>query len=173
MIPHLQLGLPVSSASHNYNNLHALLQSCILKKDIVSGRAVCSLLVKHGIDQLGAYIGTHLIRMFSVCGSLTEANHVFESLHSRNVFSWCAIISANARAEMYENALDLYTQMLESRMAPDGHVFASVLQACAGASALSRGKLIHMQITEGSFQDDEYIGSTLLHMYSLYTYTQV
>lgn len=39
-------------------------------------------------------LGNHLIRLFSLCGSLLEVNQAFCQISNPDVFTWSAIISA-------------------------------------------------------------------------------
>ena len=53
------------------------LQGCIEKKDLEMGRKAYAFTDLKGL-QCNAYIGSYFIRLFDQCGSLIEANEVFE-----------------------------------------------------------------------------------------------
>lgn len=112
------------------------------------------------------FLGSHLIRMFASCGSLLEANQAFSKLHKPNLFTWSAIISANAKLGHGVQAINLYLQMQGSNVVPDGHIFSAVLKACGSAGTLLQGKLVHVHIIENEFERDVVVGNTLIDMYS-------
>lgn len=153
-------GIPLST-----NILFCLLQGCIKKEDIAAGRKVHALIVRRGMGS-NSFLGSHLIRMFASCGSLLEANRVFSRLLESNVFSWCAIISAHANLGQGKQAIELYQRMLMSGIKADGHVFVAALKACASATGLTEGKLIHAHISENGYEPNVYVGNALIYMYA-------
>eukprot|EP00250_Pteridium_aquilinum_P025334 c30598_g1_i1 orf=71-379(+) len=88
----------------------SVLQDCIKKKDLETGRKVSSLITKLGLDT-DPFLGTHLIRLFTVGGSLPEAQKAFHHLAEQSEFSWSAIISAHAKLGKEADAVGLYAQM--------------------------------------------------------------
>lgn len=147
------------------NIYQCLLQSCIIKKDLAAGRKVHSLILKSGFES-NAYLGSYLIRMFDLCGSLLEANEVFVELPYPNVFAWSAIISACTKHGQGEQAIKLYQKMQESNVQPDGHVFVAGLKACARETAFTQGILVHMQVIEKGFDSMLYVCNALIDMYA-------
>lgn len=141
-----------------------LLRRCIFKKDLATGREIHRLILKCGLRS-DVFLGSHLIRMFGVCGNLLEANQVFSQLPNPSVFTWSAIISAHNILGEDQQAIALYHQIQQSSVTPDGHVFVAVLKACASPSFLKHGKLIHTHIIESNFAEDVFVGSALIDMY--------
>ena len=108
-----------------------LINQCIdKKKGLETARGIWKL-VQDSSFQSNAYLGTHLIRMFNLLGSVDEANEVFSQLTRPNVYTWNAIIAANARHGQGHEALKLYYQMFDMNVEPDDYVFASALKGCA------------------------------------------
>lgn len=93
--------------------LYHLLQSCIEKKCLVSARKVHQLIRRSGC-MLDTFLGSHLIRMFGECGSLTEASRVFQELPDTTVYTWSALILAHAKLGQGEEALKLFGAMQHS-----------------------------------------------------------
>lgn len=148
----------------NPDAYQCLLQSCIVKKDLAIGRKVHSLIRKSGFES-NSFLGSHLIRLFDVCGSLFEASEAFADLPKPNVFAWSAIILACTKHGQAEKAIKLYQKMQESNEQPDAHTFVAGLKACAREAALIQGMLIHVQILEKGFDAILYVGNALIDMY--------
>lgn len=141
-----------------------LLQKCIDEKNLGAGREVHSKIVKTGLES-DSFLGSHLIRMFAFFEDLWEANQVFSNISEPSVFAWNAIISAHAKLGQYGQAIQLYGQMRDLAVEPNGHVFVAVLQACASAAALIQGKLIHGHIVESGLSSHLFVGNSLIDMY--------
>lgn len=142
-----------------------LLQECISKKDLASGREVYGLIIRSGF-QANTFLCSHLIRMFAVCGSLVEVNKVFRELPEPNVFTWSATIAAHMKLGHYEQAIELYHQMHQSYLKFDEYIFVTVLKACASLAALKKGKVIHIHMQESGFKLGNFVGSTIINMYA-------
>eukprot|EP00250_Pteridium_aquilinum_P025188 c30304_g1_i1 orf=242-667(+) len=59
--------------------LYYLLQACTDNRDLTSGRRVHQLVTNCGFVK-NAFLGSHLIRMFALCGSFKEATNVFDKI---------------------------------------------------------------------------------------------
>lgn len=153
-------GVQVSS-----NKFFGLVQKCIRENNEAAGRKVHYLIVKNGLES-DAFLGTFVIRMFVLFGSLSEANEVFRKLSNPNVFSWNAIISAHLKFGQNDQAIQLYLEMKNSNIEPSGHVYVSVLKACSGIAALEQGRQIHTDIIGTGFESDVFVGSTVIDMYA-------
>eukprot|EP00249_Psilotum_nudum_P015898 c25573_g4_i3 orf=469-948(+) len=147
------------------NIIHCLLRSCTGKKDLAAVKRVQSLVVHSGLDSI-SFLADHLIRLFASCGSLYEANRVFSKVAKPSVYTWSAIISANAKLGQGERALELYHRMQQLYMKSSKYVYIAVLKACTKTVDLTQGRLIHGQIVESGLISDLVIGSTLVDMYA-------
>eukprot|EP00250_Pteridium_aquilinum_P000721 c10874_g1_i1 orf=1-345(-) len=69
---------------------YSLLQRCMKQKEIVNARKVHSLMISNRLDSVPV-LGDHLIRLFTSCGSLYDANQVFLKVPKPSVYTWNAI----------------------------------------------------------------------------------
>jgi pentatricopeptide repeat protein len=83
-----------------------------------------------------------------------------------NIFSWNSRLARYVKAGQHENALELFQQMQQEGMIPDGFTFVQLLNACASLRALEEGRHIHMQIIQQGCESDAYVGSSLVDMYA-------
>ena len=142
---------------------YRLLQECSTKGNLQIAKDLYRLIIKSGFAT-DVFLGSHLIRLFTFFGTLTEAYHVFCNVCKPNVFAWTAIISAHSKLGQGEVGFDLYIKMLESDVKPDGFAFVAALQACISSLSLKQGKLVHAHILEASFESD-IIANALMDLY--------
>eukprot|EP00250_Pteridium_aquilinum_P034712 c7989_g1_i1 orf=554-1324(+) len=144
---------------------HCLLDGCIKQRSLAASREVHCLISNSNIKSNSSITGK-LIHMFASCGSLVDANQVFEGVSEPDVFTWTAIILAHARFGEGNEAIALYHRMKQTGVKPDGHLFVAVFQACARAEALSEGESFHVDAVEGGFEQIIFVGNSLINMYS-------
>ncbi|MCO5573772.1 hypothetical protein L7F22_027546 [Adiantum nelumboides] len=146
-------------------DLYCLIRGCVQKKDLAAAKKVYAYIRKGRLD-LDSFLGSHLIHMFSCCGSLYEAVAIFENLPEPNVFAWTAIISVYLKHRQYEGALVHYQKMQQSTVQPDGHVFVATLKACAKLPDTVAGRFVHANILERSFESHTVIANSVIDMYT-------
>ncbi|MCO5577877.1 hypothetical protein L7F22_031712 [Adiantum nelumboides] len=141
------------------------LQNTIRSKDLKEGRRTHALISLAGCETADL-LGSLLIRMFSSCGSLTEADQVFQRLPRAGCLSICAIICSYTKFGQANQAINLFFQACQSAMEQDGHTVAAVLRACSILTALPESKAINSYIYEKGFDDDVFIVNCLVSLYA-------
>ncbi|KAI5063739.1 hypothetical protein GOP47_0022286 [Adiantum capillus-veneris] len=94
------------------DRFYALLQECCKSKDLAAGRQLFSLMVKCRLEA-SAFLGYHLIYLFSSCGKVDEAYKLFKMILYPNERTFHAIILACARAGDSKKLFELFDRMLE------------------------------------------------------------
>ncbi|KAL5063167.1 hypothetical protein RYX36_024904 [Vicia faba] len=89
-----------------------------------------------------------LIDMYARCGCLEDAKRVFDKMKCRDVASWTSLISSYGMAGQGCNAVELFTEMLNSGQTPDSIAFVAILSACSHSGLLDEGKFYFKQMTE-------------------------
>lgn len=140
-----------------------LLSACGNPAALTEGKAVHHDILKTGMES-NVHIGNALINMYRRCGSVSEAQKVFERMPARDVISWNSIISAHAQHGSSETALKLFQDMRNEGLKPDAITFTSVLSACKSPE-LELGEKLHKHITDSGFQLDVKLGNALINMY--------
>ncbi|MCO5605411.1 hypothetical protein L7F22_059595 [Adiantum nelumboides] len=141
-----------------------VLQNCIQQRDLIAGRKLYCLILKECLES-NTFLGSHIIRMFASCGSLSEADDVFCRLPKHNLFAWSAAIAAHSRYGTATKAFSLYMQMQKLCVNPDEFIFASILKACTKLGKVDEGQLVNLSIIEGSFEQDPGVCNALIDMY--------
>ncbi|GLJ14948.1 hypothetical protein SUGI_0243940 [Cryptomeria japonica] len=125
-----------------------LLQACTRKRALTEGKQIHAQLVIRGSQ--GLKLETKLISMYAACGSVGDAELVFERIPRSdiNVFLWTALISGYVQNEFYEEGLAIYCKMRREGTAPDNFTFSCVLKACSGISDLQLGCVQNQCVNE-------------------------
>eukprot|EP00250_Pteridium_aquilinum_P009322 c18595_g3_i1 orf=2-544(+) len=104
--------------------------------------------------------------MYAKCGSLTEAQDVFDELPYRNVVSWTSLITGYVEHGHTEEALDCFERMQREGFSPDRVTFLSVLRACGSLGTVDKSQQIHAQILKcGLLERDVVVGTALVDTY--------
>eukprot|EP00250_Pteridium_aquilinum_P008166 c17727_g2_i2 orf=1-627(+) len=128
------------------------------------GMLVHTQIVECGFD-LDVTMGSALVGMYAMCGSVVDASSVFKKLSGRDVVSWSTMIAGYVLHEYSFAALELYEKMQEEGIRPDKVISLSLLKACTAIGASGHGKLIHKQIIVAGFEADVDCGTALIDMY--------
>ncbi|XP_071690865.1 putative pentatricopeptide repeat-containing protein At3g49142 [Rutidosis leptorrhynchoides] len=89
-----------------------------------------------------------LIDMYAKCGSLSDARNVFDAMKTRDVVSWTSMVSAYGMTGDGQNAITVFTNMLDKGLTPDSISFVPVLSACSHAGLLDQGKRFFKLMTD-------------------------
>ncbi|KAK9058213.1 hypothetical protein SSX86_023053 [Deinandra increscens subsp. villosa] len=125
--------------------------------------------------------------------SLGEALKLFEKMPKRDVVSWNTILQGYVqehymvKARIFFNkipakdqttwnimicgfqsdeALDLYAQMLQSRIKPDQVTFTGLISVCGSLAVHSWGKAMHSCVIKHAYENNSTVVSSLISMYS-------
>lgn len=96
--------------------------------------------------ELNFHLTTSLIDMYSKCGDVDKALHVFGRVSKRDVFVWSAMIAGLAMHGRGREALDLFEQMQEAKVEPNTVTFTNILCACSHAGLVEEGRLYFSQM---------------------------
>lgn len=126
------------------------------------------------------FVGSTLICMYGKCGSIVDAQNVFEGLFQRDVVIWNAMLAACVDQGQGAKALKLYEQMQEEDVSSNSRTFVSVLQACENVAdaedvavdqltslqSFKLGRVLHAGARSKGYSSDLFVSSTLISMYS-------
>nr|GMD01031.1 pentatricopeptide repeat-containing protein At3g29230-like [Ipomoea batatas] len=85
------------------------------------------------------FVGNGLIDMYAKCGVVRNAIDVFKSMDKKDLISWNTIINGVAVHGQGADALNLFSQMSNAGVRPDGITFIGVLCACSHMGLVSEG----------------------------------
>ncbi|EYU35808.1 hypothetical protein MIMGU_mgv1a021697mg, partial [Erythranthe guttata] len=93
------------------------------------------------------HISNTLIDMYIKCGCLDAAHRVFEGMKERTIFSWSAMIQGLAIHGKANEALELFFEMIQTGMKPNGVTFIGLLNACSHMGLINEGREFFYSIT--------------------------
>ena len=144
------------------------------------GRALHSEAWKKGFVS-HVFVSNTLLSMYGKCGSVNEAEFVFNSLSDCDFISWNAMLSMFIEDREARKALQLHKKLREENVTPNTLTLTMALQACSilaqkketfGLDRIS-SKMVSWKIDKGLHHDirengqnvDVFVGSTLMNMY--------
>lgn len=87
-------------------------------------------------------IGTALVDMYAKCGNLDSSRKCFDIMPEHDSVSWTAIIAGYGSHGKGETALKMFSEFLQSGMAPNDVIFLSVLYACNHNGLVDSGMIL-------------------------------
>lgn len=84
-----------------------------------------------------------ILKMYSKCDRIEYAKKVFDSMRSRDSYSWNAMIDMYSRNKQFEDAFLVYIGMLEQDLAIDHITYSILLTSCGSSAYLLLGKQLH------------------------------
>ncbi|KFK35316.1 hypothetical protein AALP_AA5G268400 [Arabis alpina] len=85
-------------------------------------------------------VDNSLVTMYTKCGSLEDANVVFNSMENRDLITWTALIVGYAKNGKAKDSLQSYNLMIGSGIKPDYITFIGLLFACSHAGLIEEAQ---------------------------------
>ncbi|CAN6481629.1 unnamed protein product [Victoria cruziana] len=142
--------------------------------DSPPGRRLPHSPIRHGLGVVavassGSPAAGSPLRMVDVEKSRRRrTRYLFEGMPQgqRETFMWNMMIRRRVQDGCYDEAMEIFDQMLLSNAAPDRFTFPLVLKACACSTSLREGWKIHCRVVKLALDSDLFIGNALLAMYA-------
>ncbi|MCO5563364.1 hypothetical protein L7F22_017005 [Adiantum nelumboides] len=141
------------------------LLECAKHEDLECCRLLRKLMISSKLDSIPV-LADHLIRLFATCGSLDEANQVFEKVSTPSVHTWSAIIAAHAKLEHCASSFELYDRMALTGVESNRCVYLTLLKVCSSATALKQGRQVHHQIIKSGLHLDVMLMNSVVDTYA-------
>lgn len=113
----------------NSSLLVSVLNACAAVGAFEEGKWIHSYIDENGFEY-ELELGTALIDFYAKCGWLQSAEHIFDSMPSKDVTTWTAMILGLAINGKNEMALELFAKMEKVGPKPNAVTFVGVLTAC-------------------------------------------
>lgn len=127
-----------SGIKPNQVTVTGLLPSCGMIDSIRRGKEIHGLIYRLQID-INAFVGSALIDMYSKCGTIREAQNVFNSISNKNAGTWNAMIGCYGKHGMVTSAIELFGRMKDEEIEPNEVTLTSVICACSHGGAVEKG----------------------------------
>lgn len=98
-------------------------------------------------------------------GRFDEANKVFSEFKVKDVVCWTTMIVGYSQYGKEEDALDLFSRMLQENAKPDKFTISAVVSSSARLTSLYHGQVVHAKAVHIGVGDDLLVSSALVDMY--------
>ncbi|XP_078443057.1 pentatricopeptide repeat-containing protein At4g14170-like [Wolffia australiana] len=114
----------------------AVLSSCTRLGALLQGKNAHCFILRRGVP-FGLSLGNAVIDMYAKCGELRYAERVFGRMPRKDVISWSALILGHGLSGGAARAMELFREMKEGRVGPNGVTYLGALSACTHAGWVS------------------------------------
>ncbi|PIN05984.1 hypothetical protein CDL12_21463 [Handroanthus impetiginosus] len=144
----------------------ALLSTASNLRNQEIGKQTHAYLIRHGIQFNG--MESYLIDMYAKSGSIQAAETIFNRTFKGNTDPavWNAMISGTTQNGLVEQSLLIFKQMLEENVIPNAVTLSSILPACSQLGSIALGKLLHGFAIRKYLDENVFVSSALVDMYS-------
>lgn len=124
-----------------------MLEACSSMGALGQGKQIHAYLVENGLDSC-EFVGSAVIDMYAKCGSLEDANVMFEKLPTRDVVTWSTLIAGHAYNCESICVFYQFQRMQQAGLRPDCVTFLCLLSACSHVGAIDEGRHYFKSIRE-------------------------
>ncbi|MQM17214.1 hypothetical protein Taro_050182 [Colocasia esculenta] len=141
------------------------LRACALCSNFDMGAQVHGEAIKLGLLS-DLYVGSALVDLYVNCGKVGLSERAFFNLPRRNSVSCSALLSGYAQSGNERKVLELYGKISDTEIRLSKYVLSVILKCCAGLGRIREGSAIHSLAIRAGLEDDDFLRSCLVDMYS-------
>lgn len=145
--------------------LSSVLKGCVVKLDLGFGVQVHGEVIKVGFAGDG-FVGSCLVDLYAKCGDLGNASKVFYSMPEQNAVLWNVLLNGYAQLGDNRETLRLFCSVIEPKMKFNKFTLCTVLKGYANSGDLTAGQVLHCIAVKIGCESAEFIGCSLVDMYS-------
>nr|AKH05208.1 chlororespiratory reduction 2 [Goodyera fumata] len=114
------------------------------------------------------FLCTKLINMYSHFSSIDDARNVFDRTPEKTIFVWNALLKTLVMAEVGDDALSLFREMVRNGVTLDSFSYSFALKACLASSLPATVLLqqIHGHVIRVGFDSRVHVATTLVDCYA-------
>ncbi|XP_058106120.1 pentatricopeptide repeat-containing protein At3g22690-like [Magnolia sinica] len=128
-----------AEVSSNDLTLVSLLSACGRVGALELGKWIHAYVDRNNIV-MDAHLASSLIDMYAKCGCIELSLEVFDDMPKKDVLTWTMMIQGLAMHGHGKHALNLFNQMMQEGVQPDGITFIGVLSACSHGGFVDEGR---------------------------------
>lgn len=148
----------VSVAPKTYQHL---LRTCAKLKSLCDGKLFHNR-IRRSFDNPPVFLQNSVMEMYFECGSIWDAQKLFDELREKSPGSWETIITAYADKGWIGKALEMFSRMMGVGIDAGHSIYISLFRAL---SDLELGKQIHCLVVKSGFDENVSMNTALCNMY--------
>lgn len=143
-----------------------VLELCGKNRAISQGRQLHSRIFKTSPSIEFEFLAGKLVFMYGKCGSVDDAEKVFDEMRHRTAFAWNAMIGAYVSNGEPASALALHRKMRLEGVPLHLYSFPVLLKACGKLRNIRSGTELHCLLVKLGYNSTDFIVNALVSMYS-------
>eukprot|EP00250_Pteridium_aquilinum_P020442 c24813_g3_i2 orf=2-703(-) len=144
-------------------NLISICHRCKKEKNLAYAKCLHTHIRDKGLEA-NEELGNYVVPMFVECGSLTDAEHIFNGLAHRNEYSWISLLKGYFDQGELQHVLHLFEKMQKDGVLHSRHTIVTPLKACTRLNRVEKGRAVHSEVYKQGLENDLVIGNTLVDM---------
>ncbi|RZC75675.1 hypothetical protein C5167_051147 [Papaver somniferum] len=131
------------------------------------GSMIRSFIIRSGFDNY-LLVKTALLEMYVKLKCTEDAYRVFsEEMPVKDVVTWTLMLSGFSDAGFGNKAMEILDQMIKiDEISLDSVALLGMISSCSKSGAMQQGRRIHAFTIKVGFEDDIFLGSAIIDMYS-------
>ncbi|WCJ26982.1 Pentatricopeptide repeat (PPR) superfamily protein [Euphorbia peplus] len=132
--------MPLLDLDYDHGTVLAMLRISTGLSVVEFGEQVHAYLMRK-IPQNDVFMRSALIEMYGKCGFIGKALHVFNlgGNGNRDIVLWTSMLGICGRSGHFNQVVELFNEMLEQGVKPDGVAYITVLSACSRSGEVQLG----------------------------------
>lgn len=149
----------------NTSTLVLVIQACQNVRAKLEGIKVHGYVTQSGFLAIRS-VQNSLLSMYAE-DDMESARTMFDEMCNKDVITWSVVIGGYVRSKEAEVGLQFFGEMVsDDCIEPDGITMVSVLKACTSLGDWIMGRVVHGLVISRGFGFDQYVGNSLIDMYS-------
>ncbi|KAF4375795.1 hypothetical protein F8388_014517 [Cannabis sativa] len=159
--------LPFSSSSSPW---FSILGSAAATADLSLGKCAHAKIIRTG-EIPDRFLTNNLITMYSKCGSLIYARHLFNRTNYRDLVTWNSILAATSRSaeskfENIQEGFNVFRNLRESFISTSRFSLAPMLKLCLLSGYVWASETVHGYAIKICLEQDTFVSGALVNIYS-------
>nr|XP_043622654.1 pentatricopeptide repeat-containing protein At3g58590 [Erigeron canadensis] len=134
-------------------------------EDLDSGKQIHGLVVKLGLLCKVAVCNS-LVKVYGKCAETCVAEQMFRMIPNRDLVSWNTIVGVLANGDEPVKAIDFFCKTYIDGIFPNKTTFLNAITSCTRLTDLTYGEFIHAKVIKNHFENDVFVGSSLVNFYA-------
>ncbi|XP_023736806.1 pentatricopeptide repeat-containing protein At5g66520 [Lactuca sativa] len=130
----------------NESSLVSALSACGRSGALGQGRWIHGYITRTW-GEISVKLGTSIVDMYAGCGCIDFAYEVFKNMSSKDVVAYGVIISGFAKHGLACKCFQLFDEMVDNGIQPNGVIFVAILTACSHGGFVELGQSYFNQMT--------------------------
>ncbi|XP_024527765.1 pentatricopeptide repeat-containing protein At1g11290, chloroplastic-like isoform X1 [Selaginella moellendorffii] len=165
-------------------SLVSQLRACGSSRDLQRGKRLHAAAVRCGREDSDIYVASSLLNMYFRCGSVRDAEVVFQGIACQNVVTWTTLVYGYSENGQGSLALQCFYRLQEEGCKPNARTFVAGIKACSSVAkqeelegdgqkelprkeaALKAGIAVHLRAGKAGMDTGIFVSNALVDMYS-------